>query len=42
MLDAIHVFILKHMVEAHSYERCFDGLSVVALTDAKKRSYESS
>src|ERR1700674_1141007 len=27
MLDAIHVFILTHMVEAHSYERCFDGLS---------------
>ncbi|MCU1253379.1 MAG: hypothetical protein JWQ49_6408 [Edaphobacter sp.] len=27
MLDAIHVFILKHIVEAHSYERCFDGLS---------------
>ena len=26
-LDAIHVFILTHMVEVHSYERCFDGLS---------------
>jgi hypothetical protein len=26
-LDAIHVFILTHVVEVLSYERCFDGLS---------------
>jgi hypothetical protein len=40
--QGIHVFILTHMVEAHSYERCFDGLSGWRFTDAKKRSNESS
>jgi hypothetical protein len=39
-LDAVHVFILTHAVDVHSYERCFDGLTAGARRRKNTRSYE--
>jgi hypothetical protein len=39
-LDTVRVFILTHMVEVLSYERCFDGLTGWRWQTQKQRSYE--